>query len=47
MMNIIIGMLNFFCAYLYYVDGQYLLAIIWAIIGTLNIVLGVITSERW
>lgn len=44
MLNIITGMLNFFLVYLYYTDGRYSLAIIWAIIGTLNLVIGFLRS---
>jgi len=43
--SIIIGILDFFVVYLYYVDNRFLLAIVWAIIGTLNLMIGVMMSE--
>lgn len=46
MLNVVVGMLDFFITYLYYVDGKYSLAIIWAILGAINIMLGVIINER-
>lgn len=45
MLNVIVGMLDLFFTYLYYVDGKYLPAIIWAILGTINIALGFVTYE--
>lgn len=45
MLNVIVGMLDFFITYLYYVDGKYSLAIIFAILGTINIALGFVTYE--
>lgn len=45
-MGIVLGMLNFFFTYLYYIEGKYLLAIVWAITGTLNIIMGVMMYER-
>lgn len=46
MLNVVVGMLDFFLTYLNYVDGKYSRAIIFAILGTINIALGVIINER-